>query len=189
MAIVSTTRMTAKQYLQLGEDPPGVRLELVNGEIAVSPSPTPEHSYIDVQLSALLTEHVQTNDLGIVLHDLDTTLGAHDVRRPDILFFSKERCHLVGRDSLEGVPDLVVEIISASSATIDRVDKFEQYRDAGVPYYWMLDPTPRTIEGYALRRKKYVRCGGGRDNEVVRLAPFLDLDIPLGKLWFPSVKR
>ena len=42
MPVVSTTKMTARQYLMLGEDPPGVRLELVDGEVAVSPSPMPK---------------------------------------------------------------------------------------------------------------------------------------------------
>ena len=37
---VGTIKMTARQFLELGEDPPGVRLELVDGEIAVTPSPT-----------------------------------------------------------------------------------------------------------------------------------------------------
>jgi Uma2 family endonuclease len=81
MPIVSTAKMTARQFMALGEDPPGVRLELVNGEIAVAPSPTPEHSNADNEFRFLLTKHVKENDLGIVLHDLDTT-GSTRPRRP-----------------------------------------------------------------------------------------------------------
>src|SRR4051812_18980036 len=109
---VSTTRMTAKQFLRLGEDPPGVRLELVNGEIAVSPSPIPDHSYTENMLSFLLTQHVVEHDLGEVFGDVDTILGQYDVRRPDILYFSKSRLHLVGEKAMEGPPDLCVEILS-----------------------------------------------------------------------------
>jgi hypothetical protein len=50
MSRVSTIKMTARQFLELGEDPPGVRLELVDGEIAVSPSPVPRHSFTVVAL-------------------------------------------------------------------------------------------------------------------------------------------
>jgi hypothetical protein len=50
---VSTIKMTARQFLELGEDPPGVRLELVDGEVAVSPSPVPRHSFTLLRLSNL----------------------------------------------------------------------------------------------------------------------------------------
>ncbi|MEI8197773.1 MAG: Uma2 family endonuclease, partial [Phycisphaerae bacterium] len=112
---VSTIKMTAEQYLQLGEDPPGVRLELVAGEIAVSPSPTPGHSRAIVQLSALLIAYVEIHDLGEILLDVDTIFGEYDVRRPDILYFSKSREELITEKRLLGKPDLAVEVVSLSS--------------------------------------------------------------------------
>src|SRR5882757_10805529 len=105
MPIVSTTKMTAQQFLMLGEDPPGVRLELVNGEVAVAPSPTPEHSNADNRFRTLLTNYVDENGLGIILNDLDTPLDTFNVRRPDILYFSTARLHLVTRKALKGPPD------------------------------------------------------------------------------------
>jgi Uma2 family endonuclease len=186
MPIVSTTKMNARQYKALGEDPPGVRLELVNGEIAVAPSITPEHSYSDGELFHLLKVHVDQFDLGMLLRDLDTPLDMFNVRRPDVLYFSKPRLHLVTAEELTGVPDLCVEIISASSATIDRVDKFAQYRDAGVAYYWILDPMARSLQGYQLRGDEYVPVGEGRNDEVLSLPPFPKLKIALSKLWWPK---
>src|SRR5213080_4215833 len=95
MTVVSTTKMTARQFLELGEDPPGVRLELVDGEIAVSPSPIPDHAFTVLALAALLKEHVDKNKLGMVLPDVDTIFGENDVRRPDIFFFTKSRQHFI----------------------------------------------------------------------------------------------
>lgn len=184
MAIVSTAKMTAAQFLQMGEDPPGVRLELVNGEIAVAPSPTPEHSICDNRFRNLLMNYVEAHDLGVIMSDLDTPLDMFNVRRPDVLFFSTARTHLITRKKLLGPPDLCVEIISPSSATIDRVDKFAQYRDAGVAYYWILDPLARSLEGYRLQKAAYVETGEGRNDEVVSLPPFPKLKIPLSKLWW-----
>src|SRR5947209_6392772 len=110
---VSTTKMTARQFLMLGEDPPGVRLELVNGEIAVSPSPRPRHSRLDKRLSYILLKHIIERDLGELLGDTDTIFGEYDVRRPDIIYFSKKRQHLIkGDEAIEGPPDLCIEIIS-----------------------------------------------------------------------------
>src|SRR5437868_8574513 len=112
---VSTIKMTARQFLELGEDPPGVRLELVNGEIAVSPSPVPGHSYTDRMLSFILLRHIKAHDLGQLYGDVDTIFGEHDVRRPDLIFFAKHRLHLIGEKAMEDPPDLCVEIISSSS--------------------------------------------------------------------------
>src|SRR5213592_1610584 len=102
MSIVSTTKMTARQFLELGEDPPGVRLELVNGEVAVSPSPIPAHGYVVLRLAKILSNYIDDRDLGRLYPDVDTIFGEHDVRRPDLLFFSKERLDLIGEKAMEG---------------------------------------------------------------------------------------
>jgi Uma2 family endonuclease len=180
---ISTIKMTAEQFLQLGEDPPGVRLELVNGEIAVTPSPTPSHSNIDTILRIILGNHIRAHDLGKLFGDVDTILDDFNVRRPDILHFAKSRLHLVGEKAMEGPPDLCIEILSPSSERIDRKVKFEQYRKAGVAHYWIVDPKSKAIEAYKLTRGKYRLAGSGAKNDAVRLAPFEALEIPLAELW------
>jgi Uma2 family endonuclease len=184
MPIVSTAKMTARQFLLLGEDPPGVRLELVNGEIAESPSPVPRHSYTEKQLSFILQRHIREHDLGVLLGDVDTIFGPHDVRRPDLIYFSKARAHLIGDKAIEGPPDLCVEILSPSSTEIDRTDKFEQYQAGRVAHYWIADPEARTLEAFSLRRRKYRPAGAGSNAQTVRLPPFPDLEISLADLWF-----
>lgn len=183
---ISTTKMTARQFLQLGEDPPGVRLELVNGEIAVSPSPTPPHSYTVLALARILGNHIEAHDLGQLFTDVDTIFGAHDVRRPDLLFFQKARLDLVGEKAMEGPPDLAIEVISPSSTTIDRKDKLEQYRQGGVAHYWIVDPKRRTFEGHSLKRGKYVATDQASGTGTIQLPPFPNLPIPLTKLWRPT---
>jgi Uma2 family endonuclease len=183
MSAIGTMKMTARQFLQLGEDPFGVRLELVNGEVAVSPSPLPRHGRVVMQLSTIVNAHVYANDLGEVLSDIDTIFGEHDVRRPDLLYFTKARVHLISEDAILGPPDLAVEVISPSSIRTDRKDKFEQYRKGRVKHYWIGDPEMRTLEGWTLKGGKYVPVGRGQGAAVVRFAPFPDLDIPLARLW------
>ena len=190
MPVVSTAKMTARQFLMLGDDPPGVRLELVNGEVAVSPSPRPRHSHVDRSLTAILFPYVRDNDLGILLGDTDTIFGEHDVRRPDMIYFSKARAHLVDEDeAIDGPPDLCIEIISPTSGRIDREDKFQQYAEAKVRYYWIIDPKLRTAEGFILKGKEYVPAGRGQGTAVVRFPPFPNLDIALSALWFPAKGR
>src|SRR6266550_4496749 len=111
MSIVSTTKMTARQFLELGVDPPGVRLELVDGEIAVSPSPIPAHGYTVLALGALIKAYAEKNDLGMILPDVDTIFGEHDVRRPDLFYFRKSRLHFIGEKAIHGPPDLCIEVL------------------------------------------------------------------------------
>ena len=186
MSIVGTIKMTARQFLELGEDPPGVRLELVNGEVAVSPSPIPAHGYVVGQLLALLINHVDKHGLGRVYPDTDTILGEHDVRRPDILFFAKDRLHLIGKKAMEGPPDLCVEVLSPSSGTMDRRDKFAQYASAGVAHYWIVDPKAKAVDGFWLVDGNYQPTDSARGEQIIALPPFDTLAIPLGKLWQPE---
>lgn len=179
------TKMMAKQYFMLGEDPPGVRLELVHGEIGVSPSPSFSHSYTDGQLRYILMSHLETHDLGVLLGDLDTLFGEYNVRRPDILFVAKSRLHLIKGHGIPIAPDLCVEIISPSSVAVDEVDKAELYAEYGVPNYWIVDPIKRTFKSYQLQNKAYVLNVGAKDSETIQAAPFEDLSIPLGRLWSP----
>jgi Uma2 family endonuclease len=189
MPVVSTIKMTARQFLELGEDPPGVRLELVDGEIAVSPSPIPDHSYVVLTLARMLGNHIEKHALGQLFTDVDTIFGEHDVRRPDLLFFRKNRLHLIGDKAMEGPPDLAVEVLSPSSGHTDRRDKFKLYAAGKVKSYWIVDPKGRTIEAYRLSGGKYVGRVRGSGSDVVRLPPFNDLKLSLAKLWRPKLKR
>lgn len=183
MPVVSTTKMTAGQFLMLGEDPPGVRLELVNGEVAVSPSPTPDHSYVVVNLITMLNNYILDRDLGELHHDVDTVLDQFNVRRPDVLYFSHARTHFIGKKAMEGPPDLAVEVISPSSIEVDREDKFAQYREAGVGFYWIIDPATKTIDAWELRGKDFAHIAHEEGEAVVKLPPFAGLEIPLSRLW------
>ncbi len=64
MSLHGTIKMTARQFSQLGEDPPGASLELVAGEVTVSPGPQPQHSRVEKRLSHILPTHMIANDLG-----------------------------------------------------------------------------------------------------------------------------
>ena len=189
MPVVSTIKMAARQYLMLGEDPPGVRLELVDGKIAVHPGQTPEHSYAGIHLSSSLSEDVEQNG-GELFVGLDVVMGKYDVRRPDLIYFCRERVHLInGSDPISDPPDLCVEIISAASSRVDRIDKFHQYAKAGVPYYWMLDLKARSFEGFEIKRGTYKLIGKGIGSDVVRFPPFGNLELPLALFWFRRVPR
>lgn len=186
---LASIKMTARQFEQLGEDPPGVRLELVHGEILVSPSPAYEHHYTALKLSQLLLNHIDAHDLGELVGDVDTYFGDYNVRRPDLIFTAKARLHLLDeRHGIRFPPDLCVEILSPGSATMDQTDKFELYAAFGVAHYWLVDPRNRTFVAYKLSRKKYVEAASGGRSDVVSAPPFPKLKIPLEQLWLKRRK-
>jgi Uma2 family endonuclease len=184
MPVVSTAKMTARQFLVMGEDPPGVRLELVNGEVAVSPRPSLDHSFALLALSFVLMEHIRARDLGQLFTDLDTVMDELNVRCPDLLFVKKSRLSLLTAKVVEVPPDLCVELISPSTVQVDRDDKFEQYRVAGIPNYWIIDPAKRTAESYvASGPGPYTLEAQGSGSDRVRFQPFPDLEIDLSRVW------
>ena len=68
--------------------------------------------------------------------------------QPDIVFIRKERHAIIGKENVEGAPDLIVEILSPSNWTFDRKQKFQAYREAGVNEYWIVDYRKKTVESF-----------------------------------------
>jgi Uma2 family endonuclease len=180
---IATKRMTAAEFLALPEDPNKTRYELAHGEVIVSPSPNIDHGRVVTQLMILLGSHVDLHKIGELFSDIDTYFGPEDVRRPDLLFFATDRLHLTQGQYPLGAPTLCVEVLSPSNSGFDRVDKFNLYQASGVEFYWIIDPRVHTIEAYRLQNGAYLASGRGKDDDVVKLLPFADLEVPLKRLW------
>ncbi len=137
-------KFTYEDYQHTPEDQ---RFELLDGELTMVPAPNLRHQRIGTRLGALLHAFVQERDLGEVFHaPCDVVLSNTDVVQPDLLFVSEERAHLLlGGDNVLGAPDLVVEILSPSTAGRDRTLKRALYARHGVKEYWLVDPDARTV--------------------------------------------
>ena len=147
----------------MGDEPPGLRLELVDGQVAVSPSPGLGQSYATLTLVRFPGATTSTGASWANCSAMSaSSLANTTLRRADIIFFAKDRLHLIGEQAMEGAPDLCVEVISPGSMHIDRADKFAQYAAGGVAHYWIVDPQKRTLEGYKLIDRRYVSSGHGR---------------------------
>ncbi len=143
----SATKMTYDEYCLLPED--RNQYELFDGELVMTPSPTARHQKIVGRLHARLLAYVEENSLGeVFIAPLDTIFNQYTVLQPDILFVSKERLSEVAKERIEGAPDLVVEVLSPSTADKDRRRKLAVYSQFGVQEYWIVDPETRTMELY-----------------------------------------
>ena len=182
---IASAKMNARQFLMLGEDPPGTRLELVQGDIVVSPTPSFDHSYADTALRSLLYAHITENDLGEIVGDVDTIFDDFNVLRPDIIYISKNRIKLLDttKHGIRFAPDLCVEILSPRSVENDEDFKFDFYAEKRVPHYWIVDPKARTFRAFKLGKKSYALVAPGKNKDIVSAPPFPSLSIPLAKLW------
>jgi len=137
-------RYTYEEYLKLDD---GNRYELIEGELVLTPSPGFKHQRTVAAIERALTTFVEEHDLGMVIvAPYDVVLDEGVVLQPDILFVTREKFHLLTEACLKGVPDLVVEVISPSSAGRDRIKKSRLYRRYGVRELWLVDPEARTAE-------------------------------------------
>jgi Uma2 family endonuclease len=183
---VASQKLSALEFLELPEVQAGAWLELVNGEVIVSPRPNVFHSYTCSTLVQIVGTFVRQQKLGILYIELDTVFDSDEVRVPDLLYYRHDRMPSTRQNANENVPDLCIEILSPSNARTDRVDKFQLYQAKGVPHYWIVDPEERTIEAYSLEGARYVSTGRGAGDQVVKLPPFPALEIPLAELWHPQ---
>ena len=186
VAHIHTIKMTADQYFQLGEDPPGVRLELIDGEIIAFPGNTPRHSHAVLELACILSTHVDAMNLGHLILNTDVPFEHYTVRRPDISFYATPNLHRVTPTRLSPPPDLCIEVLSPGNIDDDRINKFNLYQSHSVQHYWIIDPETRTAEAFALQSGKYTLVATGKASDNVHFPPFADLDLPLADLWMPA---
>lgn len=132
------------EYLKLPDDQ---RYEVLEGELAMTPAPGMDHQGILVELTAVLHPIIRKQGLGrLFVAPFDVILSDHTVVQPDLLFVRAERLAIVQERGVFGAPDLVIEILSPSTAQRDREVKRQLYGKYGVREYWILDPSARTVE-------------------------------------------
>jgi Uma2 family endonuclease len=154
MGTEALTKLSFEQFRELPID--GKRYELVRGEVHVTPAPTTRHQAVLQNLSVNLTSHVIKNRLGEVwTAPLDVRLSVDTALQPDLIFISNARAGIIQENWIEGAPNLVVEVLSPSTAAYDRATKLPIYAEAGVPDVWLIDPQAKTVEVLKLQGKKY----------------------------------
>ena len=135
------------------------------------------------KLTSLLVVHVNAHGLGVVLAaPMDVLLAPTSVVQPDLLFISKERLGIITEANIQGAPDLVVEVLSPSTAAIDRGGKMSLYARYGVAHYWILDARHLSLETYEIRKGEYELTSQFKKNDPVKLRLFPDLTISLAEL-------
>ena len=174
--------LTYTDYEALPAD--GRRYEVHEGELSATPAPSPQHQLVIRNLFRLLDHHVRTTGLGEVLFaPLDVILSETSILQPDLVYLDPARLGAISRRGIEGAPTLVIEVLSPSTTLIDRSAKRQLYARHGVPFYWLVDPEGRAVEGLVLGAEGYSIAARAAGSEPVAIPPFSDLTLVSAALW------
>ena len=159
--------------------PDGQRFQLIEGQLYhTAPAPNLFHQDIAGKIYRLLSDHVEKQRLGrVFIAPCDVYLSEHNVVQPDVLFVAAARVEILRDDGIHGAPDLVVEIVSPSTAQLDKTAKRRVYARTGVKEMWLVDPILRQIHLYdfACDPAKAVRILDDDETFVSALLPDLTL--------------
>ena len=175
--------LTYHDYAALPAD--GRRYEIHDGELSVTPAPSPRHQMCVANLFLVLNNHVRSNGLGVVLFaPLDVILGGGtSIVQPDLVYLANDRVTAISHRGIEGPPTLAVEVLSPSSAGVDRANKQRLYARHGVPFVWLVDPDARAVEAYRLEEDRYALALRAASTTPVDLPPFQGLGLVPPSLW------
>ena len=145
MVTIVAPKLTYEDLRKMPED--GKRYELIDGEVYMTPSPNTKHQAVVGNLYSALRRFASEHGLGqVVLAPFDVVFGERTAVQPDLLFIRKERLSILTDLNVQGAPDIVIEVLSPSTAAFDRETKLQIYARAGVPELWYVDPKEEIVE-------------------------------------------
>jgi Uma2 family endonuclease len=177
---------TVADLISLGD----ASAEIVGGAIVYKADPSAEHGDAQASLANLLRQDFHRRGGGNypggwwLLTEVDVELGPHEVYRPDLSGWRRDRVPERPSGRPRRIrPDWVCEVLSASNAATDQVDKFRVYAASGVPFYWIADPERRILSVYHLEGVTYSVALQAKQGEVVRAPPFEMMSLRVGLLF------
>jgi Uma2 family endonuclease len=184
---------TYEDLLSLSQD---VRAEVLAGEIVTAPAPLPKHSKAQGAIRSFVGRPFDDDDGHggpggwWIFVEVDIALDVHDIVRPDLAGWRRERLVDPGEQRpITVVPDWVCEVLSPSTAARDRVQKRNLYAERGIPHYWIVDVDARTLEAFELQGGRWALAGSYDEDATAAIPPFEAIELDVGRLFLPREKR
>ncbi len=174
--------MSREEFERLPEGPPFY--DYIGGEAIEVNRPTGRHQRIVVYLAFTVDQFLRSRKLGVAYADIDVLLPTGNTVGPDISVLLSEHIGYYDeqKGDIVGVPDLIVEVLSPSTTSYDRVEKFSEYFRAGVPWVWFVDQDALTIEEFRWTPDGYLLTQVVKSGEAFRPKLFPELEINLKAL-------
>jgi len=145
-----------REYCCFPDD--GRRHEIIDGDHYVNPAPSTYHQTVSRRLQHQVYTQIELTGRGVVYNaPVDVQLTDHDIVQPDLVVVLTSRMQMITPTKIKGVPDLLVEILSPSTASNDATLKKQLYARVGVAEYWIVDPDNHTLEQLVLTDGRYAR--------------------------------
>ena len=174
------SKITYDEYCLFPND--GNRHEVINGLHFMNPAPNPRHQSISKHLQHFLYTQIELEGLGKVFDaPIDVQFADHDIVQPDLLVILNDGIAKITDTKIVGPPDLVIEILSRSTAKNDFTIKRRLYEQSQVREYWLVDPDAERVETYVLNDGKLAENGSA--TEELKLAVLPEITIPVSKIF------
>lgn len=175
------------RYEDLFDLPDNLVGEIINGRVVTHPRPAPRHAR---SVSALGGKLQPTFDEGSggpggwwILIEPELHLDGH-VLVPDLAGWRRERLPTLPETAwFELAPDWTCEILSPSTATVDRAEKLPIYAGRGIAHVWLVDPILRTLEAFENQGGRWLLLATLKNDDPVSLPPFDAISFSLASLW------
>jgi Uma2 family endonuclease len=153
----SAPKLTYEDLLAMPDD--GLRHEIIDGVLYVSPSPNRPHQFTVGKLYQAIANYLDTNPVGeAYLSPFDVVFTRHDVVQPDVIFVTAARLSVLTERNVSGSPDLVVEVLSPGTRRVDLRLKRDLFEREGVIEYWVIDPNEGTIDVMRREGSRLLQC-------------------------------
>lgn len=192
--MVATSPLHRSTAADLACLPPGVRAEVIDGEIVEKANPSAEHA--DAQggalthLRGLYHRRLAGGGEGEkpggwwILPEVEIELAVHEVYRPDIAGWRRDRTPERPRGQpVKARPDWIGEVLSPSNASHDLVKKLRVYHQSHVDHYWIVDPQNETLTVLRWTPDGYLAALTAGRADRVRAEPFEAVELAVGVLF------
>ena len=179
--------LTRATYADVLAAPEHLVAEIIDGELSLSPRPSPRHADAASVLGMDLGTPFHRGRGGPggwwILFEPELHLGP-EILVPDLAGWRRERMPQLPEEAFFTLaPDWLCEVLSPSTTQLDRVRKMPVYARNGVRHVWLLDPSAKTLEIFTLDGQTFRLNATYANDDLVRIAPFEAIELELGALW------
>ena len=160
--------------------------EIIQGKLVTHPRPASPHARAASALGGELYPFSRgdSDPTGWIILDEPELHLSQDILVPDIAGWQRARMpEMPEVAAFERAPDWICEVLSPSTAAMDRADKLPIYARHQVKHAWLVDPLARTLEVFQLTQQQWLLLHTYRDDDKVRAQPFAAMELELSALW------
>ncbi len=146
--------MTAAEFLKLPET--NLPVQLLDGWVIKLDTPNLTHQDVVGNIAILFKLKERNFGGKAYVAPVDIYFDELNIPQPDVMWLASDsKCQMIGDARLSGAPDLIAEVLSPTTAHIDRKKKFRLYEKYGVREYWLVEPRDQLVEVFQLQESRF----------------------------------